>query len=329
MSTFGSKRFCAVFIVFFLSPSLGAPSVAFHRHPPSPRGLEQREEVHFRPAFPAMGMVALEDDQLLLWHGDGRAQLRMTNGQSSEVFHLPVQAIMDIKPDGTGFLVTGSPTLGASVVLRMTARGEELDRWRMNEHEFRTLLVDSHGRRVVTRLGMLPLFPGGKLGPLEPFPNLAQGSSTRSPTILTQDEVQVIWFVPDLSKEHQSNGSCERLGPNGWKFEVNFLAPPVMCGEWLVVLERFGNSGLTVRSLSSGAIRSRITHHSESAIAYGGSNRLVVGDRQLSLLKLPEGKTVWTRPISGTRITSLAIMKSFIAYQVRDSSDIFLSRISP
>jgi hypothetical protein len=291
------------------------------------RGSQRAHDRQFQPAFPVMSMIALADDQLLVWHGDGRAQLRTTSGAWTEMFQLPVHAIMDVKPDEAGFLITGAIKPGTSVVLAMTAQGRELDRWVMDGHDTYRLVVDSRSRRAVTREGMVPLLAGGKLGTVDAWPPQEKNAFAVPPTLIVKDDVTIIWREANLSRQHRTAGSFERIGPAGWRFEGDFIGPPICCGEWLIYSERSRGSGPVVRSVRSGAVENRIENHAQAVIACAGSNRVLVGDRELSLLELPAGKVLWTQPIAGAQIADLAVMNNFVAYRVHDSTAIFLTSL--
>jgi hypothetical protein len=281
--------------------------------------------IRHHPGFPVMGMVPLAGDQLLLWHGDGRAQVRTTSGAWGDVFRLPVQAIQDIQPDAEGFLVAGSPQPGRSAAVLLTPRGDERTRWEMNDAIF-SLLVDAQGRRAVTQAGTVPLLADGKVGPPEPLPGGAQSIGVPS-AVLRRDGVTVVCRGADLSMQHASPGFCERSGPGGWRFESNFLAPPLLCGAWLVVLDGPQLRRLTVLSLATGKIEGRIAASVRPVFTCAGPAELLLGDRRLALLRLPKGRPLWTRSLGGsarTGVSALAVLESFIAYQVEDSPDVFL-----
>ena len=306
-----------VALVFELAVVAGATPVARATTPPPSR---------HHPGFPVMGMVPLAGDRLLLWHGDGRAQLRAPSGEWTDVFRLPVHAIVDIQPDPEGFLVAGSEKPGHSMTVLLTARGEERARWEMIADTF-SLVVDTRGRRAVTRAGTVALLADGKLGPPETPLGATARPGRMPPIIITRGNVTVVCWVADLSKEHWGPGRCERSDPGGWHFESNFLAPPLACGEWLVVLDGPWYRRLTVLSLVTGKIEGRINSIVRPVYACAGSVELVVGDRRLALLRLPTGKPLWTRSLGGsakTEVTALAVMESFIAYQVDGSQDVVL-----
>jgi hypothetical protein len=307
----------AAAVAFWLAAAAGVPAIM----PPPSR---------HHPGFPVMGMVPLGGDQLLLWHGDGRAQLRSTAGEWTDVFRLPVHAIIDIQPDPEGFLVTGSLKPGRSVTLLLTARGEERARWEMTADTF-ALVVDTRGRHAVTRTGTVALLADGKLGTPEPPPGGDAPTGTTPPTVIRYGDVTVVCRGADLSLEHSRSGRCERRGPAGWHYESNFLAPPLACGKWLMLLDGSLYRRVSVLSLATGKIEGRIATTIRPVYACAGPDELVLGDQRLALLSLPEGRPRWTLSPGGPGkggVAALAVMESFIAYQVDGSPDVILFRRS-
>jgi hypothetical protein len=276
-----------------------------------------------RPGFPILGMVPLVGDQLLLWNGDGRAQLRTTVGAWTEVFRLPVQAIQDVQPDGEGMLVVGSPKPGSTAVLLLAPHGEERGRWNLSDDVFR-LIVDERGRRAVTRSGTVPLLAGGKLGSPEPSPGGVVPAGRLPPIVLTRNGVTVTCQPADLSMEHRSRASCERKGPGGWRFESDFLDSPLVCSGWLLTLDGPRPWRVTVYSLASGKIGGRLSAPFRPAFACAGPNEILFGDKSLSLRTLPGGKSWWVHATAGKAVARVALLNSFLAYQIDGSADVFL-----
>ncbi len=291
---------------------------------PSPAAAKMSGVTQFHPAFPATGLTALADDQLLFWHGNGRAQLRRKNGELTPVFQLPMKAVMAVQADADGFLALGTSAPGTAAVVKMTAAGNETGRWTLPGLDAYGLFAGARGPSALTRTGVVTLLPDGKVSVPEPLPAGQSTAYGPLPVVLAGDGITVVWRASDLSMQHQSKGSCERLGEAGWKVEGDFMSPPVRCGRWLVFAEPAGSDALTVRSLESGAVESQIAGHPRAVVASDSSGTLVVGDRQLSIIELPGGKAIWTAPLAGSRVTALAVMHDSIAYRVEDSPDIML-----
>jgi len=131
-------------------------------------------------------MVVLAGDNLLLWHRDGRAQLRGPSGGWSDVWRLPVDepesvpadgsdtnslGIMEIIPDAEGMLILEDSHLsgkGWSVLLTNLA-GTVVERWIITSYPLR-ITSDNKGRRVLTADGVISLLSQGALGNIESFP---------------------------------------------------------------------------------------------------------------------------------------------------------------
>jgi hypothetical protein len=140
------------------------------------------EIIRYRPSFPVTGMVVLSNDSLLLWHGDGRAQLRDSNHGWSNPFLLPVNrddktsgtgclGILKIIADKEGMLVLQEPTgleKNFSVLL-ISLDNKVLEKWIIQQYPL-DLKSDVNGRRVFTEDGVIELLPNAALSSPTVFP---------------------------------------------------------------------------------------------------------------------------------------------------------------
>jgi hypothetical protein len=284
--------------------------------------------LHHTPPFVPTGMVPLGDDRLLLWQDDGQAQIRDGNGEWSAVLHLPMQKVMQIEPEGSGFLALGAPVtpFGASLIVALDPAGRETERWSVAG--VWDIKVTPHGRRAVTRTGLLPLLPQAVVGVEEPFPAWGgdQPEEPRfPPELLYWQGGMIFCHRADLSLQHFAHARCERPGPAGWIYEDGeSTLTPVACGPWLLVNEGKRQEQLVVLEMATGKVLARRNYPSRPRIACAGGEELAVGDRNLELVQLPSLKSRWHFPIAKDRVIELIALEHYLAYRGENSPDLLL-----
>jgi hypothetical protein len=131
-------------------------------------GAPVRGETH--RAFPGVHLLALADDQILLWEASGRAHLRTSDGIWNAEMQLPAAGILDVQRDGSGFLVAGALAAGGAAVVSLSATGQPQVRWSIPGEGVHAVFADAAGRHAVTRAGIIDLHPDGTFGKAQPFP---------------------------------------------------------------------------------------------------------------------------------------------------------------
>lgn len=284
--------------------------------------------LHHTPPFVPTGMAPLGDDRLLLWRDDGQAQIRGGNGEWSAVLHLPMQKVMQIEPEDSGFLALGAPAtpFGASLIVAFDPTGREIERWSVAGAW--DIKVTPYGRRVVTRTGLLPLLPQAVVGAEEPFPAWGgdQPEGPRfPPELLYWQGGTIFCHRADLSLQHFAHARCERPGPAGWIYEGGeSMLTPVSCGPWLLLNEGKRQEQLVVLEMATGKILARRNYPSRPRIACAGGEELAVGDRNLELVQLPSLKSRWHFPIAKDRVIDLIALEHYLAYRGENSPDLLL-----
>lgn len=267
--------------------------------------------------FPGAHLLVLPGDRLLVWEVHGRTRLRDAAGTWAPEVRLPMQGVLDVQVDGDGFLASGSTAPGHSLIVRMSAAGSPLERWELAGDGAFALRVDARGRRAVTRAGLVPLGPNGTLGELQRLP------PGDLPIVFDREGTRVVCHTADLAMDHRAHAGCERDGSGGWKFEGNFLDPPIACGPWLVLRDGARLQGLAIRSWDTGRLVGRSSHRLRPAFACAdGGDALLVAERDLHLVRLPKLGPVWRLSTGGKAVGEVAIGRSFIAYAPDDSIDI-------
>jgi hypothetical protein len=287
-------------------------------------------EVH--RSFPGVRLLALRDDQLLLWEVHGRTQLRRSDGTWTADFQLPVERILDVEVDGSGYLLAGVLPQDGPVVMSMAASGEQMTRWKIAGDGAYAVVSDPSGRWAVTRSGTVPLLPDGTTGEVDPYPEGHRFGHGKLPTVLKHNGATVICYASDHAR-----GSCERLGRSGWRFEGDFIEPPFSCGAWIITKNRSpSGSGTRVTelaawSLATGTVAAHTRHRVPPVTACAEPDVLVVGERRIRLVRLPNLESTWSGPVdAGSPVQDVAVTKSLFAYRPYESLDIsLLPRPSP
>ncbi|HET6150231.1 MAG TPA: hypothetical protein VFH68_22010 [Polyangia bacterium] len=279
--------------------------------------------VRHRPDFPVMGLVGLAGDRFIIWNGAGQMQVGSATGEWAKGFRLPISQIGDVVADGVDFLVDGSVREHVSAVLLVNVEGRELARWTMADLVY-GLVVDARGRWASTRAGLIPLLEGGALGTPEPLTGSGPSPYGDPPKPIRADGGAMVTCRPrDLSMQHGAPGRCDRSGPREWHLRGDFFLP-VACGDWLVAVEGARPWQLVVYSLATGKRAMKRPDPVDAVVACADPGDVLVGDRRLSLLRLPEGKPVWTARLAGAPITQLAVTENAVAYRADDSPDIVI-----
>jgi hypothetical protein len=287
------------------------------------------EIIRYRPSFPVTGMLALSDDSLLLWHGDGRAQLRDPNHGWSKPFLLPVNkgeqpadagrlGILKIIADQRGMMLLQEPTgleKGFSVLL-VSLDNKVLEKWIIQQHPL-DLKSDSDGRRVYTAEGVIELLPHAEISSPRVFP-VQNNEAVNQHIPLLFDWQGATFFCRDanLSMSSYTPVQCQRLGAKGWKVhEGSGLAHPPVCGSWLLIWDEKHENRLALRSLVTGRIQIKKTFKERPGLACAEQDGIWVAGQSLELLSLPALKTRWKLPIKTGPIESIVVLNQYIAYE--------------
>ncbi|MEP6652622.1 MAG: hypothetical protein ABJA82_04655 [Myxococcales bacterium] len=281
-----------------------------------------------RAEFVVVGIVALQGDRFLLWDDDGRMQTGTGAGEWSKTFQVAIHPVWDVKADGTGFLASGRLNGKGSVIVRATAEGQELTRWTVSSPVY-SVVVDAIGRAASTAEGLVPLLEGGNLGkpiPWAPPPrDRPARPRPRVPAVVAREDSSMITCVMrDLSMLYGAPGRCQRVGGAEWHFEGDFGAPFVPCGDSLIVVEGSRPWKITVHSMRSGKRESQIRTSLQPVVACVNPGELLVANRRLSIVRLPNSKPIWTAGASGAAINDVALTETALAYSADDSPDVVI-----
>ncbi|MDD1619925.1 MAG: hypothetical protein LUQ11_00475 [Methylococcaceae bacterium] len=310
----GTTNYCAVAFFGFISLAT-LPALA--------DGVE-----HHTPPFLPTGMAMFNTDSLLVWRDDGRLQIRDGKGVWSAVVQLPMQKIMQIRPDASGLLALGAPEtpFGPSLIIALDPAGKESERWSVAGAWDITVSADA--RQAVTLSGVRPLLPQAAVGAEQAFPKWAgkRPENPQFPPKLLYWEAATIYCHPaDLSMQHYAPARCERPGAEGWIYEYGeSMQAPVACGPWLVVNEGKHQEQLTVLEMATGKIRSRRKFHSHPRIACAGEDQLAIAERSLEQAQLPALNSTWHASIGKDQIIELAALPRYLAYRTEKSLDVIL-----
>jgi hypothetical protein len=293
-------------------------------------------QVDSHRAFPGARLLALADDQLLLWEPRGRAQVRGKDGQWGSELQLPVAAILDVTRDGAGFLVAGSLQSGGAAVVALSAAGLEHRRWLIPGDGAYAVFTDAAGRHAVTRGGIVDLRLDGSVARAQPFPADPRGAAGGAglPVVLaragSEDGALVICAPSSLAMAHPARGECVRTAPGGWKLEADFLESPIACGGAIAIIGAPARGGgakegeVVLYSWDTGQRRDRLRASAGPRIACApGGDALLIGDNsQLRLLRLPSLQTASVPKVGRGPVRDVAITDHLIAYRAGDSLDV-------
>jgi hypothetical protein len=274
-------------------------------------------------------MVALLDGSLLLWHGDGRAQLRDQKQAWSKPFLLPVNrndqtsdaghlGILKIITDKDGILILQEPTgleKGFSVLL-INLDNKVLEKWIIQQHPL-DLKSDVDRRRVFTEDGVIELLPNAALSSPIAFPAQYNDSVKQQiPLLFVWQGATFFCRDANLSMSDYTPVQCQRLGAGGWKLkEGSGLAHPPVCGSWLLIWDEKHENRLTLRSLVTGGVVVKKTFKERPLIVCSEQDGIWVAGKNLELLSLPELKTRWRLPIRTGSIENIVLLNNYIVYE--------------
>jgi hypothetical protein len=266
--------------------------------------------VERRATFARPEVLALAGGELLVWNSRGRAQLRRADGTWTVETGLPLASVRLVERDGGGFLAVGSAGTGnGQAVVQFDADARELRRWTIADVPVFGVTSDRHGRRLAAPTGFIALHDDGTLGTPAPYPQGAPKRVTRAPMVVVRDAATVMCWSADRSLLGHADAECRRLGERGWRVQGDFVEAPVACGEWLVVRAGAAQASLDVYALSTGTRRGRASYGSIAPIACVGTDMLLVGERRLTLARLPMLDPAWTSDIErDASIRSVAVL---------------------
>lgn len=270
-------------------------------------------QLRHKPAFPLFGIVGLAGDHFLVWEGSGQMQIGTSAGEWTGVFRVPLSPVTDVVADAQGILVGGALDPGPSAALLVNQAGQELGRWRLG-HQLSEVRVDAGARFATTWGGVVPLLAGGAVGAPRPFVG-ADASPHGSPPHVLRDELSVMVTCRhrDWSKATSAPGRCWKTGPAGWRIEGDFN-DLIACGDWLVAIEGDRHMRLVGYSLASGTPAFRIDEPVMPAITCASPGVLLVGDRRLTMFRLPNPRPIWTAKPNRGRIILIAATEHAIAF---------------
>jgi hypothetical protein len=144
------------------------------------------------------------------------------------------------------------------------------------------------------------------------------------PVVLARAGATVVCVPASLAMARPALGRCQRAGQGGWSFEGDFLEPPLPCGGSIIVSSVATSIAheIVARSFDSGKVQARVLSWLAPAIACADPDALLVGDRQLRLLRLPSLTTAWRQAVRGGSVRDVAIGKRFVAYRLDESLDV-------
>lgn len=315
-----------------LVPVLGCGAATSQTAPSRTTAASTAAAEHRTLDFPVTGMLALPGDALLFWNADGRVQWRLGSGSWSVTRHLPVRAILSLRADAQGALVLGTAATGRTTALLLSPGGDELGRWELPENVLE-LQTGADGRWGLATQGRMPLWEGGKSGPMSPHPSLQpDGVQARgpAPVAFSDDHGTVLCQAGSLAKAYDRLGRCERSGARAWRYEGRFVASPLDCGPYMAIRERPPAGRLRWISRATGALAGTVVVRPNAAIACNARGELLIGEHDLRLLRLPDARAVWrssVRRSTGARttgITALAATEHVVAYQVGAETSVAL-----
>ncbi len=154
----------------------------------------------------------------------------------------------------------------------------------------------------------------GVVGAPRPFVG-ADPSPYGAPPEVLRDEPSalVTCRLRNLSKEFAAPGRCWNTGASGWKIEGAFNEF-IACGDWLVAIEVTRKMRVAAYSLTSGKLAFRIDEPVLPVITCAAPGILLVGERRLTMFKLPNRQPIWTGKPNRGRINLLATTENAIAF---------------
>jgi hypothetical protein len=113
---------------------------------------------------------------------------------------------------------------------------------------------------------------------------------------------------------YPARGHCWKTGAAGWKIEGDFNEM-IACGDWVVVREvNQQHRRLVAYALTSGKPAFRIDSPVLPAFTCAAPGVLLVGERRLSMFKLPHQRPIWTAKPNRGPIIALAVTEHAVAF---------------
>lgn len=276
-----------------------------------------------QPFTGGANLLALTGGTLLVWSSVGRASLRTAAGSWTDGKDLSVHPVWDVQPDGAGFLAAGSTDSHGEMIKLFDADAHETDRWEVPESVFE-LFTTEHGRWAGAKAGLIPLLPGGRLGPLELYPDDVYGRHHLPPRVFERDGKRVFCHGADVSESRFAPARCQPEGGALWTVRWASSEPPLDCGRWIIVRVGRDQKSLEVRSFD-GRVAGHRRYSSVPAIACAGPATVAVGAGGVQIAALPSLATRWSRQVGQRRIDSIAALPGAVAYTVEGSGEVVVA----
>jgi hypothetical protein len=323
---------------FILGCLLLAGGAVSHAHSGGPEscGVEEFKSV-------GAGLVALGGRGLLVWSPRGATQARREDGSWTAPGRASISDVREAIPDAEGALLVRVADPAEVVLLDTT--GAQKETWHphlgLAGRPSPPFSVFGRGTRrwLVTTTGLTPLLAQSKLGPPATLPpsitdllKAKSASPATLPDVLALDEGSVLACLrrpacPD--KRDCEDGVCERTGSHVWRTPDRYAGRSVLCGSWIV----HGDKDLVAaRAVETGAISTerRLKGGVDRPLACAGPDRVVVGDdKTVTLLSLPDLRTLAERRLRSGRIAAVAITGDRIATTTKNQSTVHLFSSAP
>ena len=213
---------------------------------------------------------------------------------------------------------------------RFSVFGTGTRRWLVTDHRAQfPLLEHSKGGSPV------PIAIGAAARAPPSFADLGKrktASPAPLPDVLTLDEGSLLACVRRpacATKQGCEDGACERTGPHAWRTPDRYAGRSVLCGSWIVHGDK---DRVASRAVETGAITTerRLKGGVDRPLACAGADRVVVGDdKTVTLLSLPDLRTLSERKLRSGRIAAVAIMGDRIAVTTKNQSAVHLFSSAP
>lgn len=269
--------------------------------------------VRHKPAFPPCGIVGFSGDHFLLWEDSGQMQIGTFAGEWKDVFRVPLHPVHDVVADAQGILLGGSLAPGSFAALLVNQAGQEVGRWLLGDDVF-AVRVEAGVRFATTPGGIVPLLAGGVVGPPRPYVGADLSRHGDPPDVLrVEPSAMVTCRLRDVSMEHNAPGRCRKANAVGWWIEGPFNKV-IACGDWLVSIEVTRTMSVAAYSLTSKKRAFHIDEPMLPAITCAAPGILLVGERRLSMFRLPDTRPIWTAKPNRGRIGLIAATEHAIAF---------------
>ena len=298
------------------------------------------------------GLVALGSGGLLVWSPRGDTHLLRPDGSWATPGRVSISDVREAVAAGEGALLVRVNDPPEVVLVDATGARQQSWHPRLGKAGTPSLPFSVFGsgtrRWLVTATTLVPLLDQSKGGSPVPIasapppvhlpPSFADLATRKSaspaplPDVLAVEEGWLLACVRRpacATKQDCEDGVCERTGPHAWRTPDRYAGRSVLCGSWIVHGDK---DRVAARAVETGAITTerRLKGDADRPLACAGPDKVLVGDdTTVTVLSLPDLRTLSERKLRSGRIAAVAFTGGRIAVTTKNQSTVRLFSSAP